>query len=444
VRLFGYEIRRAGEQPAAIGHNGGPPLEERAIQITQNASRDEILAFYGLDGARLPTVSRHSALRVPAFAAAVLFLSRTLATLDLGAWRKAKEGPAAIGGRLGVIVSEAPNPEWSSYQARVSFWQDVFSSRVGRGIMIIVRVNGQPYELWPVRADAVMVSIDAYGHRTYTVTGGREGIITRTYDAADVIDVPFMLSDDMCTSTGPLNLGEKALQLAIAMGDYGANFFAGGGVPPLALVGPLPEGRDGITRAMNDVGRAIDVARKSDKPIIPLPAGHELKPIGFDPAKGQMTDARRLQIEEIARVFQLPPVFLQDLSKATFSNAEQQDLHLVKHLVGQWATALEQEMNLKLFGQMRNGRYVRHNLDSLMRGDFKTRIEGLARGVQTALLTPNEGRALDGRPAKPHGDDLLIQGATVPLGTPPSAQPAPATPNNGDAVDGNASDATDA
>jgi HK97 family phage portal protein len=222
-------------------------------------------------------------------------------------------------------------------------------------------------------------------------------------------------------------MARKAIQLAIAMNDYGSGFFAGGGVPPLALVGPLPQGPEGMKRAMADVQRAIDVAKSSAKPVFPIPPGHELKPVGLDPAKGQMVEARRFQVEEIARAWQLPPVFLQDLSRATFSNAEQQDLHLVKHLVGQWAKALEGEMNLKIFGRMSNGRYVEHNLDGLLRGDFTSRMNGHAQAVQNAVRTPNEVRALEGLPARPDGDALLIQGATVPLAG-QTGEPSPAAP----------------
>ena len=174
-----------------------------------------------------------------------------------------------------------------------------------------------------------------------------------------------------------------------------------------------------MQRAKDDVQRSIDAAKVGNSPILPIPPGYELKPVGFDPEKGQMTEARRFQTEEIARAYQLPPVFLQDLSRATFTNAEQQDLHLVKHLISQWAKALETEMTLKLFGRGRGNRYVRHNLDGLLRGDFKSRIEGITRGIQTALITPNEGRALDERPkhSNPFADELLVQGATVVLGS---------------------------
>ena len=92
----------------------------------------------------------------------------------------------------------------------------------------------------------------------------------------------------------------------------------------------------------------------------------------------------------------------------------------MKHAIGQWAKAFEDELNLKLFGQRNRARSAKHNLDGLQRGDFKSRIEGIARAIQTAQMTPDEGRALENRPPKPNGDVLYIQGATVPLGTVPT------------------------
>jgi phage portal protein BeeE len=87
------------------------------------------------------------------------------------------------------------------------------------------------------------------------------------------------------------------------------------------------------------LGARIDeqAARKADELVTggALPLGHELKPIGFEPEKGQLTEARRFVVEEVARIYGLPPLFLQDLTRATFANAETQDLHLV-HTVGHW------------------------------------------------------------------------------------------------------------
>jgi HK97 family phage portal protein len=168
------------------------------------------------------------------------------------------------------------------------------------------------------------------------------------------------------------------------------------------------------------------MAKSAGTPFFGMPPGHALKAIGIDPDKGQMTEARLFQIQEIARLYGLPPVFLQDLAHGTFSNTEQQDLQLVKHNIGQRAKEFEDELNLKLFGQRRRARFVRHNLDGLQRGSFKERIEGFGLAIQTAQMTPDEVRVIEDRPPKEHGDKLYIQGATVPLGT----QPVLAAPND--------------
>lgn len=375
-----------------------------------------ILTLLGIGGVELPNVTIETALTVPAVAAAVSFLPSTLASLPLHAFRDKGEGGAErIKGGIQRLLNEAPNTEWTSYGFRKYFWQQVFTG--GRGLAWIERAGTAVIAIWPM--ESVKTTIKRVGGRkVYTYDG-------RQYPAADVIDVPFLLKADMLGSYSPIVLGAKAIALALAMGDYASGFFAGGGVPPLALVGPMPAGPEAVKRAQADIKAAIGASRKNSDAMFPIPAGYDLKPVGFDPEKGQMTDARRLQIEEIARIYSLPPVFLQDLTHGTFSNTEQQDLHLTKHLIAQWAKALEEEFNLKLFGPVNSRRYVEHNLDGLMRGDFKSRIDAMARGVQSALITPDEARALDNRPPMPHGDKLYIQGATVELGSPPKPMPAP-------------------
>lgn len=385
------------------------PKEERMITEIPGIERPgaNLLQVYGLGDVALPSVTIDSALTVPAVLCAVAFLSRSLASLPLHAFRKTGEGPAKISGGLETLVHEAPNKEWTAFKLRQYFWQQVFTG--GRGLMWIERSGTNVTGLYPMNPARVKICRNALGRTAYEIDG-------KEYPAADVIDLPFMLKADGVSHYGPVMLGAAAIQLALAMNAYGSGFFAGGGVPPLALVGPLPTGPDAMKRALEQTQQAIDAARASGKPIVSIPPGYELKPIGFDPDKGQMTDARRFQIEEIARLYQIPPAFLQDLTHGTFSNVEQQDLNLVKHLIAQWTEALEEEMNLKLFGQKNGGRYVEHNLDGLLRGDFKTRMDALASGIQNSILTPDEARTLENRASKGgNADKLFIQGATVPI-----------------------------
>lgn len=403
------------------------PVEERMISSLPGIERPgaNFLQIYGLGDASLPTVTIDSALTVPAVWAAVSFLSRTLAALPFHAYRNADTGPTKISGGLETLIHEAPNGEWTSFKLRQHFWQQVFTG--GRGLLYIERSGTNILGLWPVNPVGVQIKRTATGQTTYEVPGAQ-----RSYTASEIIDVPFMLKADGLGHYGPIQQGAPAIQLALAMNTYGSKFFAGGGVPPLAIEGPLEAGPEAMKRAYEQINQSIKIAGELNIPITRMPPGYKLNQIGFDPEKGQMTDARRFQIEEIARMFNLPPVFLQDLTHGTFSNTEQQDLHLVKHLVAQWAENLEQEANLKLFGQRNGGRYVEHTLDGLLRGDFLARMTAHSTSVQNAIRTPNEVRSLENLPPLPNGDDLMIQGATVPLGTQPvSADDGATEPDNG-------------
>lgn len=409
MKLFNFEISRRKKEERANPQDPRVPV-----------SAENFLAFFGIQSGLLPAVNIDSAMTVPAVHAAVNFLSSSMANLPLHVFQTSDQGAKRVKGGIQNILNAAPNEEWTSYGWRKYFWQQVFTG--GRGLSWIERSGSNVLAIWPMDPAFASVRRTA-GKKVYSFLG-------KEYPAADVIDVPFMLRRDQLAVYSPIQNGSKAIQLALAMGDYAGGFFAGGGVPPLALVGPMPAGAEAVKRAQADIKRAIDAAKQASEPVFPIPAGYDLKPVGFDPGKGQMTEARLFQVSEIARIYNLPPVFLQDLSRGTFSNTEQQDLNLVKHVIAQWAHAFEEELNLKLFGG-RSNRYTQHNLDALMRGDFKSRIEALASGVQNAILTPDEARDYEDRPKMPNGDKLYIQGATVPLGTTPNAQGNAPDVNNG-------------
>jgi HK97 family phage portal protein len=105
---------------------------------------------------------------------------------------------------------------------------------------------------------------------------------------------------------------------------------------------------------------------------------------------------------------------LQDLTHGTFSNTEQQDLQFVKHTLKRWIEQVEQEMNLKLFPRG-SKQYVEFNVDGLLRGDFKTRMEAHATSIQNAIRTPNEVRTIENMQPQEGGENLMVQGATVPI-----------------------------
>ncbi len=381
------------------------------------SSADFIQHFYGVVslssvGVRV-TVDK--ALGVPSVWAAVNFLSGTLAALPMqlyarkdGTSEKVASGRSRMG-RLATILRDAANEEASSFLWRKSLWDSVFTH--GRSFTFIERnAAGEVINLWPLNPAGVTVRRVA-GRTDYLYRDGGRDVV---YAAAEIIDLPFMLKSDGIGHRSPILTNANAIGMAIAATDYSSKLFQNGGVPPLVLEGPLTTPA-GIQRASEDISKAVQAQADAGKAVLPIPSGHTLKPLGIDPEKQQLLELQRFCVENVARIYSLPPAFLQDLTHGTFSNTEQQDLQFTKHTLGRWVVQFEQELNLKLFGRTDTVHYVKHNLDGLQRGDFKTRMEGLAKGVTSSLLTPNEGRALLELPDAAHGDKLLAQGAMVKL-----------------------------
>lgn len=359
------------------------------------------------------SVTERTALSVPAIWAAVNFLSSTVASLPLNLYQRTDKGrERAAADPLHFILHDAPNPSWTSFKWRKYSMQQVLLSG-GRSYTWIQRTTGGAVKaLWALEPTAVTVEFKA-GELLYRYAPS--GVAARTFQASDVIDISFMLESDQVQHVSPVGRLKRTIGLSIALESYAAKHFENGGVPPLSLEGPIntPAAAE---RASKDIFAALRRARKEGRNILPLPTGHQLKPVGFNPEQSQLESARRFQVEEVARIYSLPPTFLQDLTNGTHSNSEQQDLHFVKHTLNMWLRAWEQEMNLKFFPFGDTRRYVEFNVDGLLRGDFQTRMDGLSKGVQNALLTPNEARAMENRPPKEGGDELLLQQNMMGLG----------------------------
>ena len=272
-------------------------IESPSFRISENT--DELLSLLGIAdrNGSLPAVSIEVALQVPAVLDAVGFLSRTMAALPLHTFEAGPNG-ARVSDGPADLLNIAPNEETTAFDWRRYHWQQVFTG--GRGTSWIERAAGRPVAIWPMDPTKTTI-LRRDGRRIYKFDGIE-------YPASDVIDTPFMLKPDMIGSYGPIAKANKAISLAIAMGDFAGGFFSGGGVPPLALEGPLPAGADAFRRAQEQIKRAIDLAKKSSSAFFGLPPGHMLKPIGIDPSKSQMVEARLFQIQEIARIYGLPPV----------------------------------------------------------------------------------------------------------------------------------------
>jgi HK97 family phage portal protein len=384
-------------------------IEDPSVPI----SSQNILSFLGLDGVSSAgeKVTIDSALGVPAVWAAVNFLSGTIAGLPLHVYRRSGDGRERIKGQLANLLHDAPNDEMSSFEWRKYLFDQVFTH--GRGVSFIERNGaGTPINIWPLDPPGLTIRM-VNGRRRYHYNDGVRDV---TYEASEVIDLPFMLCADRFSHRSPIMSNKNVIGLAQAVTKYGAKYFANGGVPPFAIEGPF-QSPGAAQRASEDLMEAVRKASKENRLALTLPTGHTIKSLGSNPEQSQMVELQRFMIEQVARIYSMPPTFLQDLTHGTFSNTEQQDLHFVKHTMKRWIEQFEQEVNLKLFGRRSNVRFVEFNVDGLLRGDFKTRMDGYAQAIQNAVMKPIEARRRENLPDDPQADVLLVQGATVPLGT---------------------------
>ena len=366
----------------------------------------QIMGWGDFESSSGVNVNVDTALGIPAVWSAVNFLSGTIASLPLNVYQKTESGREKYEGRISGILHDVVNDGMSSFEWRKYMFEQVLTG--GRSVTYIERNGkGEVVNLYPIDPTDVRVEVIG-GRKTYRLDA-------RVYEAKDVIDIPFMLKANGVDVRGPIATNRDAIGMAIAASRYGSKAFQSGGIPPVVLQGPFQSGA-AAQRASEDVANTTAKLAREGRPVMALPLGHEMKQIGFNPEQMQLIELQRFSIEQVARIYSLPPVFLQDLTHGTFSNVEQQDLHFVKHTIRRWIEQTEAELNLKLFGRTTN-LYVEFNVDGLLRGDIKSRMEAHATSIQNAIRTPNEVRDIENMPPMDNGDDLMIQGATVPIGT---------------------------
>ena len=135
--------------------------------------------------------------------------------------------------------------------------------------------------------------------------------------------------------------------------------------------------------------------------------------------EAQFLETRKFQVNEICRIFRVPPHMIGDLDRATFSNIEHQSISFAVHTIRPWLVRIEQAMNRALFADSEKGRfYVQFNLDGLMRGDYKSRMEGYAIARQNGWMSANDIRELENlNPLSDEdgGNVYLVNGNMIPV-----------------------------
>ena len=268
--------------------------------------------------------------------------------------------------------------------------------------------------------DRMAVDRDVNGQLYYEYTTSTDdaptvkGSIVRL-KPSDVLHIPGLGFDGL-VGYSPIAMAKNAIGLAIATEEYGSKFFANGAQPSGVLEHP---GTIKDPQRVRDSWMSQFGGSANSNKIAVLEEGLKYTPISISPEQAQFLETRKFQINEIARIFRVPPHMVGDLEKSSFSNIEQQSLEFVKYTLEPWLVRWEQSIQRTLFSAEEKKTYfVRFNVEGLLRGDYASRMNGYAVGRQNGWMSANDIRELenlDRIPAEEGGDLYLINGNMLPL-----------------------------
>ena len=394
-------------------------FKSRDKPVNRTAGSNYAFFFGGTTSGK--AVTERSAMQMTAVYSCVRILSEAVAGLPLHLYKYTDSGgkAMALDHPLYRLLHDEPNPEMSSFVFRETLmthlllWGNAYAQIIRNGKNEIVA-------LYPLMPNKMSVDRDEDGRLYYTYYRGTDEAIKNkkfavTLQPSDVLHIPGLGFDGL-VGYSPIAMAKNAIGMAIACEEYGAKFFANGAAPGGVLEHP---GTIKDPQRVRESWQSTFGGSGNANKIAVLEEGMKYTPIGISPEQAQFLETRKFQVNEIARIFRVPPHMVGDLEKSSFSNIEQQSLEFVKYTLDPWVIRWEQTIHRSLLLPDEKSRYfVKFNLEGLLRGDYQSRMNGYAIGRQNGWMSANDIRELenlDRIPAEDGGDLYLINGNMLPL-----------------------------
>ena len=369
--------------------------------------------FYFGSSAAGKSVTASTAIQMSTVYACVRVIAETIASLPLHVYQNQGEGSVkALDHPLYPILHDEPNSEMTSF-----VWRETMLSHLllyGNSYCQILRSGrSRIVGLYPLLPDHMSVDRDSKGKLTYTYTTSDGKLAYLAPE--DVLHIPG-LGFDGVMGYSPIALEKNAIGLGIAAEEYGSTFFKNGARPSGILTHPNTV-KD-PKRLRESWNAAYGGSANSGKVAI-LEESMTFTPISIPNDAAQFLETRKFQVTEICRIFRVPPHMIGDLERATFSNIESQNISFAAHTIRPWLVRIEQAVNRALIPENEKGRfYAQFNIDGLMRGDYKSRMEGYAIARQNGWMSANDIRALENLnpiSAEEGGNAFLVNGNMIPI-----------------------------
>ena len=379
-------------------------------------------AFYFGGTTSGKAVTERSAMQMTAVYSCVRILAEAVAGLPLHLYRYKEDGgkEKALDHPLYLLLHDEPNPEMSSFVFRETLmthlllWGNAYAQIIRNG-------KGEVIALYPLMPNRMVVDRDIHGQLYYQYTRSTEEAptmkgVTVNLPPSDVLHIPGLGFDGL-VGYSPIAMAKNALGMAIACEEYGAKFFANGAAPGGVLEHP---GTIKDPQRVRESWQSTFGGSGNSNKIAVLEEGMKYTPIGISPEQAQFLETRKFQINEIARIFRVPPHMVGDLEKSSFSNIEQQSLEFVKYTLEPWLVRWEQSIQrILLSPEEKKSYFAKFNVEGLLRGDYASRMTGYATARQNGWMSANDIRELENMdriPAEEGGDLYLINGNMLPLG----------------------------
>lgn len=346
-------------------------------------------------------INEENAMESSAFFNGVRILSETVASLPLHLYQR-----IATGGKKRAneqpeydLLHMTPNPEMTSMGYRESqmvnlcTWGNFYAEKVLDG-------TGRVVELWPLLSRNMDVKrINGELVYPYALPSGEPHIFTRR----TLLHVTGF-SPNGLQGFNIVKKSSEAIALGLALEEYASRFFGNGAMPSAVIEYPESLSEPAIKRlrdAWEDRHKGLD---KSHRVAI-LEEGAKLHEYGIKPDEAQAIEARKFQIEEVARILNIPVHLLKNLDRSTNNNIEQQSLEFVIYSLRPWLVRVEQTYNTQILNAKQRKKYFyEHLVDGLLRGDTKTRHEAYASGRQWGYLSANDVREMENKNPIEGGD----------------------------------------
>lgn len=357
-------------------------------------------------------VNERTAMQTTAVYACVRILSETMAALPLHTYRYTKSGKEkAIDHSLYYLLHSEPNPEMTSFVFRETLmghlliWGNAYAQIIRDG-------RGKVIALYPLLPDKITVDRTEKGELYYVYN--KDGLLY-SLRSSEVLHIPGLGFDGL-VGYSPIAMAKNAIGMAIATEEYGSKFFANGANPGGVLEHPgVVKDPARIRESWNAVYQGSGNAHR----VAVLEEGMKFQSIGIPPEQAQFLETRKFQLNEIARIFRIPPHMVGDLDKSSFSNIEQQSLEFVMYTLDPWVIRWEQAIQRALFSPAEKKEYfAKFNVNGLLRGDYQSRMEGYAVGRQNGWLSADDIRELEDMNKLPEGcggGKYLVNGNMVDI-----------------------------